>query len=262
MKCRVLQIVAGIPSLFQDSKLLTITNKHKWIQQMFNQASWAAVSVRSDGSSPSKLLMWETHGQLPGSSAAGWLHSCCRTKPVPGATAVQKVYIASVKQTSQKICFIQRERWKIESAAGSETRQVIPQVISNLMARHSLHLQPGASKRQEKRKASAQVRKHAASRKCLCCSQWLGLLGSWKAQLQAEKTGGLEAGRPENLEVGRLRSSVSGTEAGGRSAAGRPGAALSVVLNGGASLAARQGEGGTGHAVIQADDRTCPLRSP
>lgn len=134
---------------------------------------------------------------------------------MPGATAVQKVYIASVKQTSQKICFIHRKRWKIESAAGSETRQVIPQVNSNLMARHSLHLQPGVSKRQEKHKASAQVEKLGCKQETpVLQSGWLGLLGSWKAQLQAEKTGGLEAGRPENLEAGRLRSSDSGTKAG------------------------------------------------
>lgn len=39
-----------------------------------------------------------THSQQPGSGAAGRLHSCCRTKPVPGATAVQKVCAATVKQ--------------------------------------------------------------------------------------------------------------------------------------------------------------------
>jgi len=98
---------------------------------------------------------------------------------VPGATAVQKVYIASVKQTSQKTCFIQRERWKIESAAGSETRQVIPQANSHLMARHSLHLQPGVSKRQGKHEASAQAGSLSCKQKMPeLRSGWLGLLGS------------------------------------------------------------------------------------
>lgn len=50
-KHRVLQTAAGIPSLFRDSKLPTIINRHNWVKQTFNQAPRAAVAARLDGSS-------------------------------------------------------------------------------------------------------------------------------------------------------------------------------------------------------------------